>query len=286
MSGRAGIPAVVAVLATLASCAAAPVAAPPVPAGAVPILFVHGHGADPSVFDDMIEHLEARGYPADHLLAVELAPNDGANVPAAERELAPAVEELVARTGGGADGRVDIVAHSMGALSSRWYATRVRPDRVRSLITVGGANHGSDDLCGYADPGGQELCPAFAAGAPGGGPAGGDVQIMLNGTPVAPVDETPFGRGTDRPQIRSVPPDGAREIRYLAITIPGDEWITPLASSELDGADDAGPLPAGVGAEQFRPGNVRLARPVGHDAVLQDRQFFPLLDALLDGGSG
>lgn len=279
MTRRSGAVAAVTALAVLTACSAASAAPPPLPAGALPILFVHGHGGDPGVFDEMIEHLESRGYPADHLLAVQLRPDDGANVAAAREAIAPAVEELLDRAGAGPAGRVDVVAHSMGALSSRWYATRLRPDRVRSLITVGGANHGTDVLCGYPDPGGRELCPAFAADG-----AAAQLQIALNGTPSAPVDETPFGRGADDPRVVPVRPDGIREIRYLAVIVPDDEWITPLASSELDGADAVSSV-AGAPVEQIRPGNLLLDEPLGHDAVLRDERFFAVLDAVLDEGA-
>jgi triacylglycerol lipase len=100
--------------AVAASCTGPP---PPPPAGAVPILFVHGYGENATVWDDMISHLEERGYPADYLKAVSLAPPDGGTIAAAEGQLAPAVEEL---TKVGGNGKIDIVAHSMGALSSRW----------------------------------------------------------------------------------------------------------------------------------------------------------------------
>lgn len=272
---RTGV--LIAALAALGASCATDVPSP-MPAGAVPILFVHGHGGSSAQFADMIDHFERRGFPADHLMAVDLMPNDGANVPAAEQTLATAVEELVARTGGGPAGRVDVVAHSMGAVSSRWYATRVRPERVRSLITVGGANHGTDVLCGYQDSGGREMCPAFAT-------AGNAVQVGLNGTPMARADESPYGVAGDDPAVRSVPADGRRTIRYVAVLIPGDEWISPLASSELDGADAVAQLPPGVAVEQVRPGNLAFGEPTGHDEILTDERFFVLLDAVLDQGA-
>jgi pimeloyl-ACP methyl ester carboxylesterase len=253
-----------------ASCAGPP---PRLPAGAVPILFVHGHGAHPDVFEDMIGHFEDRGYPPEMLLAVDLTEN-GPNAESAERVIAPAVEELVVRTGGGPTGRIDIVAHSMGALSSRWYTARVRPDRVRTLLTVGGANHGTDVLCGDPYPGGRELCPAFARGD-------NPVQVGLNGVPGVPVDETPFGRAADPAGVPAVPPEAGTTIRYVAVLVPGDEWIVPLASSELAGADPVHALPAAVAVEQFRPGNLLFGEPTDHDAILADDRFFVLLDAVL-----
>lgn len=272
---RAGVLGAVLVAFTLVSCAAPP---PPLPAGAVPILFVHGHGGDAGVFDDMVEHLERAGYPPAYLMPVDLLPADGANEDAARETIAPAVEELVARTGGGPDTRVDIVAHSMGAVSSRWYASRLRPERVRTLLAVAGANHGTDVLCGLADPGGRELCPAFATGP-------NTVQVALNGTPAAPVDETPFGRSADPPGVLGIPADGRRTIRWVAVLIPGDEWIVPVTSSELAGADPVAQLPAGVAVEQVRPGNLVFAEPTGHDVILGDQRFFEVLDAVLAGSS-
>lgn len=248
--------------------------APPAPPDAKPILFVHGHGAGPEVFDAVVDHLRERGYPAHRLLAVDLEPDTGANVAAAVEVIAPAVEELVAR-GGGPGTKVDIVAHSMGALSSRWYATRLRPDRVATLVTVAGANHGTDRLCGLADPGARELCPAFSVDGP--------VQVGLNGTPSAPADETPYGRAPDPGSVRPVPADADRSIRYVTVVVAGDEIIEPAASAQLAGADPLGALPASVRVDQPVPGVLVLRDPTDHDAVLADDRFLVLLDAILDG---
>jgi pimeloyl-ACP methyl ester carboxylesterase len=241
----------------------------------VPVLFVHGHGISSVVFDEMVDHLEGRGYPASYLMAIDLVPPDGPNAEAAERGIAPAVEQLVRRTGGGDQSKIDIVAHSMGALSSRWYAAKVRPDRVRALLTIGGANHGTDALCGWDDPGSHELCPAFADD-----PAH-VVQVELNGRDGAPVDETPFGRAPDAPGVQAVPADGERAIRYTTVSIPDDQWILPLASSRLDGADELTALPAGIAVEQPSAGNLVFGEPTDHDAILQNDRFFVLLDAIL-----
>ena len=263
---------VAAALLLAASCAASP--SPPLPAGAVPVVLVHGYGAEPSVFDGVRDHLEGVGYPPGHLLAVDLEPADGGNADAATGALTAAVEEVLARTGAGPDGEVDLVAHSMGALSSRWYATVVRPDRVRTLITVGGANHGTDALCGEPTPGGHDLCPAF-------GELPGSVQVRLNGTPAAPVDETPYGAGADRPGTVPVPPDGRRAIRYASLLVPGDRWIVPGSSSELDGADPVRALPGGGTVREVRPGNLEFVGPTDHDGILAEERFSALLEALL-----
>lgn len=268
----------VAVLLLLASCAAPP--PPPLPPGAVPVVLVHGYGAEPSVFDDVRAHLEEAGYPPDHLLAVDLEPAVGGNAEAASGAVAAAVDEVLARTGSGPEGRVDIVAHSMGALSSRWYATVLHPERVRTLVTVGGANHGTDALCGEPTPGGRDLCPAFAD-------VPGSVQVRLNGTPAAPSDETPYGAGADRPGTTPVPPDDRRAIRYVSLLVPEDRWIVPRTSSELDGADPVGALPDPAAVREVRPGNLEFVGPTDHDGILQEERFAVLLRALLlDQGAG
>lgn len=272
LSTWAALPVVL--VALLAACAAPP----PAPVGALPVLFVHGHGTSSAVFADMIDHFEDRGYRPADLLAVDLVPPDGSNVVAAEQAITQAVERLLARSGRTAGGKVDIVAHSMGALSSRWYATQVRPDRVRTLVTVGGANHGTDALCGYPDEGGADLCPAFAV-------ADNPVQVRLNGTPGAPVDETPYGRGADRPGTPTVAPEPDREIRYVAVLVPDDQWIRPNPSSELDGADPVARLPDGVAVTQPRPGNLAFAEPTDHDLILENERFFAVLDTVLAAGA-
>jgi pimeloyl-ACP methyl ester carboxylesterase len=251
----------------LISCAAP--ATDPLPAGARPVLFVHGYGEDPGVFDAMIEHLAGRGYPRDLLLAVELDPNDGSNVSAAEGPIAEGVTLLLDRDGADGDGdegegTVDIVAHSMGAVSSRWYATRLHPDRVRSLTTVVGANHGTDVLCGYPSAGALEMCPAFDRTPDHA------VQATLNGTAAEPVDETPYGRGLDPVGVTPVPPQAGRSIRYTTVAVTEDAWIKPAASAALAGADELPGLPAGLAA-QPTPGNLVFAGPTDHDAILSER---------------
>jgi pimeloyl-ACP methyl ester carboxylesterase len=264
-AGRLGLAALL-VCAGLAGCAAPAATAPP--ENARPVLFVHGYGEPPEVFDTMIDHLVARGYPRDMLLAVTLDPADGSSVAAAEGPVAAGVEQLVGASGG----TVDIVAHSMGGVSARWYASRLHPERVRSLTTVVGANHGTDVLCGLPGAGAAEMCPAFSPD--------GQVQAALNGAPGAPVDETPYGRGPDPAGVTPVPAQDGRTIRYTAVAIPVDEWIEPVASSDLAGADELTGLPSGL-ADQPEPGNLVAGFATDHDAILHDDAMLSILDTVL-----
>ncbi len=151
----------------------------------MPVVFIHGHGMSPNDWTQMIDHLSATGYPRDYLRAVDIQPNVMGNIDAAELVIAPAVEEIIknarfaalkAGYTGALPERVDLVSHSMGAVSSRWYAARLVPERVRVWVSLGGANHGSSVLCEYHDDGAVDLCPAFAASK-----EMSLVQVTLNG---------------------------------------------------------------------------------------------------------
>src|SRR5437867_7129322 len=125
-----------------------------------PVLFVHGHGLSSADWQPLIEHLAADGYPREYLHGVDIVPNTMANAQAATSVIAPAADSLLARAKtaaqragyrGEVPRRLDIVSHSMGAVSSRWYAAKLRPDLVRTWIGLAGANHGSQAACAFRD---------------------------------------------------------------------------------------------------------------------------------------
>ena len=205
-----------------------------------PVLFVHGSGLTSGTWDDMRRTLLEGGYPPAYLRAVDMRPRDGDNVRAAERFIAAGAERLledsrsaVSASGCGteAPAKLDIVAHSMGAFSARWYIRFIGGERVRLMIALAGANHGTDRLCGRPGQGDRQMCPAFAdAGSPD------NVQQRLNGTRAAPQDDTPWGIGEDGADRHRIPPDGQRRIGYVTVRVEADEWIEPAESALLDGA--------------------------------------------------
>jgi pimeloyl-ACP methyl ester carboxylesterase len=250
-----------------------------------PVLFVHGLGQSSVVWRSMIAHL-ATGYPRDYLSGVNIVPSTMTNARAAATVLAPAADSLLARAraaarrGGYRDEpprRIDIVAHSMGTLSSRWYAAKLRPDLVRTWIGLAGANHGTQSICSWHDEASLEMCPAFATNAQTHA-----LQVGLNGTDGAWVDETPYGLGPDRPGAPRVPADGTRSILYLTVRLEPDRWIQPERSALLDGAGGV-PLsiPAGVPAEETSPGNLLFRARVEHDPLLNHPDLLRLVAALL-----
>ena len=251
-----------------------------------PVLFVHGSGLASSSFDEMIRTLLRRGYPAAFLRAVDLIPSNGSNRTAASAILAPAVENLLissnayARDAGHSETdirRVCMVAHSMGAVSSRWYAAKLRPDRVALWIGIAGSNHGTNALEGLDGPGNEEMVPAFASSA-----AESEIQIELNGSPASPIDESPFGRGTDPADRETVPADTIRRIVYFTIRIEPDFWIRPAESALLAGA---GGTPIRIDSElPFREtsaGNFLADVKSKHDALPEDQDVIELVQTLL-----
>lgn len=226
----------------------------------LPVLMVHGLGDSRATYKELTAALRARGWPRAYLAAPSLQPSDGDNIAAAEVQLRAAAETLLARAGRArtdgkpAPARIIVVGHSMGALSARWLTTRVLPEHVAALVTLAGANHGTNAFCDQPAPGPDDMCPAFATT-----PSESRIQIELNGTPQAPRDETPYGPDADAPGRPSVPPDERRHIVYLALRADDERWITPDSSTRLDGAAN----------ELFRnTDHDRLAREVGLAAII------------------
>lgn len=251
-----------------------------------PVLFVHGSGLSSATWGKLRAHLMEAGYPETYLRAVDMQPRHGSNPRAARRYIAPAVEALLrdaqrhARTQGlQPPTKVDIVAHSMGAISSRWYLAVHRPDKIRRWIGVAPANHGTNALCGHPGAGDRELCPAFAAS-----PRQSPVQFQLNGGANSRYDETPYGLGLDRPGVERVPSEERRAIAYYTLRIDPDPWIVPADSAVLDGA---GGLHLSFEAGDFRetsPGNFLFLGTAGHDELPKDPRVIDWVRAVLTAG--
>lgn len=232
----------------------------------LPVLMIHGSGLDATSWDGMITHLRQRGWPADYLMAVQLQPNDGANIPAAETQLLPAAQALLARAraratqaGWAAPTKLAVIGHSMGAVSGRWLAAKLIPGHVAVFIGIAGAHHGTSAVCGLAGAGNDELCPAF--------PSAGESPVLdqLNGTSDRPVDPTPYGAAPDAAQEPSVRPDADTCISWYSLSIDPDEWITPAASARLPGSGGAEPVDLPRGIVRLAPGEFRLDEKVRHD---------------------
>jgi triacylglycerol lipase len=112
-----------------------------------PILFVHGYSETASVWNTMIGRFEKDGYAKSALSAYSYNTSQS-NVTDAEKEVKSHVETLLKNNPGAT--KVDIVAHSMGSLNTRYYIKNLGGEAtVDDWVSLGGPNHGTEfaNLC-------------------------------------------------------------------------------------------------------------------------------------------
>ena len=126
---------------TLAVCIVGAAFSPASSFAVDPILFVHGWNGSASNWNTMKARFEKDGYPASHLLAYNYNTSQS-NKTTAETVVKAEVDKLLASTGAT---KVDILAHSMGSLNSRWYLKFVAggQEKVDDWVSFGGPNHGT-----------------------------------------------------------------------------------------------------------------------------------------------
>lgn len=187
---------------------ASPAAQPAGPPAHRPVIFVHGYNADPGVWGGMIAGFKAAGYTDGELFSWGYDTHQSVNEVLAGR-FGAYVDSVLAATGAS---KVDLVAHSFGSLTTRWYvAFRGGTATVDHWVSLGGPNHGTYTswACALWDQACRDMSP------------GSYVQKQL-----AAGDETP----------------GA--VRYATFWSECDEVINPDSSVALSGAvnTDAGCL--------------------------------------------
>jgi triacylglycerol lipase len=105
-----------------------------------PILFVHGYVESASLWNTMIANFEKDGYSKSLLSAYSYNTSQSNKVDA--EEVKSRVETLLKDTGAT---KVDIIAHSMGTLNSRWYIKFLGGEaKVDDWVSLGGPNHGTE----------------------------------------------------------------------------------------------------------------------------------------------
>lgn len=133
------------IVATTAICLAGSAMAPGAAFGQDPILFVHGYVESASLWNTMISRFEKDGYPKSYLRAYSYNTSQSNKVDA---ELVKTeVEKLLKTTKAS---KVDIIAHSMGSLNTRWYIKFLGGEsKVDDWVSLGGPNHGTEfaNLC-------------------------------------------------------------------------------------------------------------------------------------------
>jgi triacylglycerol lipase len=158
------------------------------PAGSIkhdPILFVHGYGGANENFCTMIDRFRSDGYSENELYAYDYS--FVASFATDAQEIKSQIDQIVSRTGAS---RVDIIAHSAGSVSSRYYLKNLGGDsRVDAWVSLAGPNHGTDtaDNCSFAPCLEIRLGSSFLAALNSGDETPGPVRYA---TWWSPCDET------------------------------------------------------------------------------------------------
>ncbi|MFD8758088.1 esterase/lipase family protein [Streptomyces mirabilis] len=104
-----------------------------------PVIFVHGLSSSASSWDDWIADFKADGYSGSELFAWSYDWGQS-NVTTAQ-QLSTEVKTVLAQTGAS---KVDLVVHSMGALSARYYLKNLGgTSYVDDFVSTAGVNHGT-----------------------------------------------------------------------------------------------------------------------------------------------
>ena len=111
----------------------------------LPILFVHGWKGSSSNWTTMIERFEKDGWPKEDLN--NWTYNTAQSNVTTAKEEATKVTEILKKTGAT---KVDLISHSMGGLSTRYYVKNLGGEStVEDWVSLGGPNHGTEvaNLC-------------------------------------------------------------------------------------------------------------------------------------------
>ncbi|MFJ4776641.1 esterase/lipase family protein [Streptomyces sp. NPDC088762] len=123
-----------------------------------PVVFVHGWNTDGSTWNTMADRFRSDGWPTDHLHQWTY-PTTQSNATTAS-QLAAEVDRVLAATGAA---KVDLVTHSMGSLSSRYYLKNLGGDtKVDAWVSLAGPNHGTDTAYWCGGEGCAEMRPGSA----------------------------------------------------------------------------------------------------------------------------
>ncbi len=150
-----------------------------------PILFVHGYSGAKENFCTMVAVFRSDGWSDNELYGYDYSVVNSFATDAAE--IRSQVDAILARTGAT---KVDIIAHSAGSVSSRYYIKNLGGDsKVDAWVSLAGPNHGTDDAnnCSFTPCVELRLGSAFLAALNSGDETPGFVRYA---TWWSPCDET------------------------------------------------------------------------------------------------
>lgn len=104
-----------------------------------PILFVHGWNASSTTWSTMVSRFKTDGWTSAELVnwSYDFRQSNATTAALIQQK----VDSMLRVTGAA---KVDIITHSMGTLSARYYVRNLGGDgKVDALVSLGGANHGT-----------------------------------------------------------------------------------------------------------------------------------------------
>ena len=210
-----------------------------------PVIFVHGctppgftDEESAHDFDDMVAYFAAQGYPENHLVLFENQEEICTSMARYAYQLNFLINFTINTTH---KSKVDLVTHSMGAPSARYYLKQYGTSKVRDFVSLGGVNHGTTGGELFADAvywqdffggypvyeGVHELYPPYACQGQAWGASGGvgsptlDIQAAINGC------LTPNGRTVTVDETLG-------SVRFVAVRNTMDEIVLPIQSACLN----------------------------------------------------
>ena len=104
-----------------------------------PILFIHGYNGNSSTWSTMVSRFKGDGWTDAEL--VNWSYNYRQSNATTATQIQQKVDSILNATGAT---KVDIITHSMGPLSARYYVRHLGGDgKVDAMVSLGGANHGT-----------------------------------------------------------------------------------------------------------------------------------------------
>ena len=104
-----------------------------------PILFIHGYNGNSTTWSTMVSRFKADGWTSAEL--VNWSYNYRQSNATTAAQIKQKVDSIINATGAT---KVDIITHSMGPLSARYYVKNIEDGKVDALVSLGGANHGTN----------------------------------------------------------------------------------------------------------------------------------------------
>lgn len=124
----------------------------------LPVLLVPGWSDGPEELEPLRNRFLRAGWPAGEVMAVEFDDPVGSNLDHAD-EIAAALDSLKRRTG---SAEVDVVAHSMGGLATRWYLKDAGAESIRRVVFLATPHRGTLLSWATITPGGARCGPGVS----------------------------------------------------------------------------------------------------------------------------